>query len=214
MPHRNRQVVLFRKKKKTALVIAKSNRRILKSGIENKETFDNDINVNITNGATTFDLTNVAQGVNAAQRLGNKVTWKNLEIDLAIQLVDAGQKALVRVLLIKDKQPQGNPVNPVDIFDDNTIVNVLTSRFNRNNVGGINRFIIMMDKLIQLDRTAGPRARIMKIRRKLNLQTRYSAAGGTIGEVLTNGLTLMLIGTEAANLPTVNIGSRRNFIDL
>lgn len=148
-------------------------------------------------GVRCIDLTGLACGAEAHQRIGNKVTWKS--INLILSLENAGDKDQdVRCMLVLDKQPNGALFTLDQIIrwqvDKNTSIAM------RNN-DWIKRFSVFKDYKTTLSNVSKDgNKKIIKLFKKLTFSSLYTANTGTFASIGTNALYLVLIGSVKTNI--------------
>lgn len=143
----------------------------------------------------------IAQGTGESQRIGRKVTIK--QIGWRFQLLLPGQADIttstetVRVIMYLDKQANKLTAAATDILE--------TANFQSfNNLSNRKRFRTLMDRVYTLntgvgagDGTAndtGPTAIDDTFFKKVNIPLEFNAAAGALSEITSNNIGVLLIG--------------------
>lgn len=145
--------------------------------------------------------------------MGNRVTIKSLELRLAVgTTTTAAASQFVRFMVILDKQCNGANL---------TIGNVLSpaSFYGFRNLDYRKRFKVLLDKAFTLAVPGGDTNKrhfhiYMKFRRPIIVD--YNGGGaGTIGDIASNSLTLLCIGTVGAgtNAASMDGNTRIRYLD-
>ena len=150
-------------------------------------------------------LNGIAQGDTSITRDGDSVKWISLFIRVNSVINAAASATRVRLMLLRDKQPNTGLSSTTNILADNT--NILSPR----NLDWNYRYKVYKDMVIHLN-TDRPEKEI-KIFMKLKFHTRYTDNGATVASISTNTLLLCFMSDEAVNEPTVTFYSRLRFID-
>lgn len=161
----------------------------------------NDIAVNNTNQFTTanaYGLNLIAQGTDANQRIGRDITMKRITWRMQLVRASGGtaSTAQYRIMLVYDKQTNGVAAT----YNDVTVSqgNVVYSALQPINLNWRERFVVLKDYhgvLSQFDDTG--MSKIIKGNWKGSLPVRYQGAGGTIADVNTGALYLMVVNDQA-----------------
>lgn len=150
----------------------------------------------------------VAVGGDPNTRVGRRVTMKsvNMRYILTCTAIPAGGPDglcpnRVRIVLIYDKAPNGVLPAITDIFDPTS---TFTSMLDLNNA---DRFVVIADEMseqVQEKTGAGVVGQALcsgTCYRKINMESVYGSAGGTITDVKTGAIYIMMCG-DATTLPT------------
>lgn len=162
---------------------------------------------------TSIQLSNIGPGDTSILRDGNMILIKKIDVDLTLKMNAAATSSQVRILLVKDKQPNGAVVPVADLLEVTT--NLLSILCPKNH-NFMKRFIILYDKVHILDQNVtavSSKSRHIHIKRKQNIKIQYDGVVGDITDVQTNSYTLILIGNEPTNEPTFDHFVRLSFID-
>lgn len=153
-------------------------------------------------------VSDVPQGTGQSDRVGRKVTGKSISCKGFIAVpsnpdfILAG--ARTRLVLVHDKQCNGQEVNPLDVFE---ISNVDSYR----NLANSGRFNILYDKTWTHTVKAGGGdglannatasfGQYFTINRKLHMPIEYDGPTGAVSEIQSNNLTWLSIGSTATTL--------------
>lgn len=181
--------------------------KFLKSVI-NVEKKYSDITFNTTVGTTpnVQTLNALAQGTSAITRTGQSVKFVSNFIRFYITQNGAATTTQVRLIMFMDRQPNSAGPGTTSLLADST--NILSPL----QIGNSKRFRVMFDRLIRLD-TNKLNAEV-KLYRKLRFHTEFNTGNaGTIADITTNSLYVMMIADQNTNQPTISFWSRVRFID-
>ncbi len=151
-------------------------------------------------------LNGTAPGDDFDTRDGRQIRVKSVQVTITWIQHATAVVTFLRVIIFIDKQP--NEVTPVvtQLLDTSSIVSF-------RNLDQRKRFIILKDKVLTMS-DVGTKQGIMKWYKQLDAKTMYDAGtAGTIADITTNALFLMLVSSEASNQPTVTRVTRVRFID-
>lgn len=165
---------------------------------------DTSYSASLSGSGAIMNLIDIPQGDTSEQRIGNSIKLTNVLIRGDAIINSADTNSLVRLVLVRDLQQQGDsPPVWLDIFDTATPNTAL----NRNNAG---RFKILADRRFTLSKN-GQDVHLFKIFKKLNFHVRYNGPLAT--DFQKNGLYLAWITGESTNLPTIDVTARVSYID-
>lgn len=169
--------------------------------VEYKVADVNNSSVTVGNSGQTYNLSDIAQGTDATQRIGRQIRNKSLQYKFWFRIHPSAANTKVRCILIKDTQPELGVLSLSEILSGSDIDAFKT--FNSKN-----RIIFLRDMHINLDQEAAPLA----VRRgylRLNDHTVWDSSGN-----LTKGkYILFVLSSEATNQPILDFHSRLRFID-
>lgn len=178
------------------------------SGIEKKNIDDS--SGKFTSGSSTWTisvLNDVTQGTSATTRVGRKILMKSLLLQ-GVLTTGAGT-SVSRIVIIYDRQSNGNVPIATDIFTSNTIMAAM-------NLDNRDRFLVVADIFPGDDseNLSGNVSGSVGYKRfiKMNLETIYAGNAGTIADIMSGAL---LICTNC-NGATINQESgiqRIRFVD-
>jgi len=171
-----------------------------------------DVTSSITGAAaTTWSpvtlITTIAQGSSSAQRIGRKVVLKNAQVRYTATN-GGGTATPFRILMVYDHSPNG----VLPLITDILITNDINSPLNLNNS---DRFLVLRDSYPRseksVDGTVSVSDLMFKKFKEGGLQSQWIAsATGTIADVTTGAIYLMICGTAAV---TLAFTSRVRFTD-
>lgn len=159
-------------------------------------------------GATL--LNGIAQGDLATQRTGMAVKMLSLDIKLESLSNATATSNISRLLVIRDKQPNGASLTAAGVLTAPTDVNSMY------NLGNAFRYQILKDIRWSQTNLSDTQQILRKIHVPLNFTTHWSTTGtgATIADITTNSLYLMYLGDEVTNGASVNAYCRVRFSDL
>ncbi len=191
---RRRKVGLARKVNRIAKTVASKERKFIDTQI---------LNTAMSATGTITQLTNLTIGNTDTTRIGSKVTVVGV---LLTYLQNSDITTNTRVMLVQDKQTNGAVYIPADVLQDVTAQDMIVSPRNSDNK---RRFRVWLDKNHSFS-VAGTGTRYFKKFYKMNLPIRYDSNAGTIADLTSNSLSL-LISTETAGAGVVNTVFARIF---
>ena len=150
----------------------------------------------------------IVQGITENQRIGRKCTIRSIHWKYRVDLPEVGPVASpntideVRVILYWDKQANKLTAAGTDVLE------TATPRSFRN-LANAGRFVILLDKLHTLNWTtlasdaAGAYRQAEVVRefsfnKQCNIPIEFSGADGTMDEITSNNIGVLLIGTNGA----------------
>lgn len=155
---------------------------------------------------TNGDLPLIAAGTGESQRVGRKVWIKKIQMKYTVTLsatsgaTIGAAKDRVRVILYHDKQCNG-AIPAASIILQTVTVNGF------RNMENIGRFNILYDKIHVMNITAAAGdggandtpviARQGQFYKNCNIPIEYSGTAGTIGEIRSNNLCILVVATDA-----------------
>lgn len=172
-------------------------------------------------------ISGISQGIDTSQRIGNEVNVTSLQFR-AILRTNVLQLATstVRMLIVKDKGPDGAAPSIGQILDTTTISRTTIAPYNRNNS---DRFKIIYDKLFSISPngtrdsvdTAGNINADVLIEKELNFKKKFkmghkmkfTGTGSGLSFVASNSLLFIVLGALSTNVPTITIGTRMYYKD-
>lgn len=164
----------------------------------------------------------INSGTDACQRLGRKVNPRSFMLRVGAQIDDSavatptgsnpvGSEQTVRVVVVLDKQPNGQIAVAGDVFMDPTqlantgagpndrLLYTASSSFMQLN--NRDRFVVLADEKVNLS-VYGHSHHQFEIRRNINLETIYSASVGnnsTPAQISSGTILVFFLGDEYAN---------------
>ncbi len=155
-----------------------------------------------------FSLVNMIKGDDDNLRQGNQIRVKLVYLNALIKINASATNTTLRYMIILDKQCNGvNPTAP-ELFQDNTVNDIMVSPLNPDNKF---RFRILYNKLVKLSTTL-PTVQLKKYL-KVDYIIRYDGNAGTTADITSNNLIVLLFSDEVTNDPTVTHNIRMSYID-
>lgn len=165
----------------------------------------------VTQTALIYNLSNIAQGTDDINRIGNSIVPKNLEIRYIVQVDTAGTNGsiynkFVRVVIVQDKEQQGT--DPTFAGADTSVYNPVTTGVNEHMVPILftnrKRYKILHDEVhamgantfttVGAQTAFGAPLRVFKHKKfKLNGTINYDATAGADTSNREGALYLMVI---------------------
>ncbi len=177
-------------------------------GLVNTEFKTNDIvaSTTVTTAPLISNINGLATGDQFNTRDGRVVRWKSIEVMLNISMHTTPIEDSIRIMVVIDKQPNEIVLVIADLLTATTMQGL-------KNLDGRKRFIILKD--LTLDLSVGKGTNITwKWYKKLDMKSIYDDSdAGSIVDLTTNAMYLILFGTEATNGMTVGRSTRMRFID-
>ncbi len=177
-------------------------------GLINVEFKTNDLAASATLTTTPLIavLNSISTGDQFNTRDGRKVRWKSVQVNLEITMHATPINDMVRIMIVIDKQPNEIGLVIGDLLDTTTICSF-------RNLDQRKRFVILRDDVITLS-VGGGTVKYWNYYRKIDMITIYDDSdAGTIADISTNAMWLVMFSTEATNGPTVSRCTRMRFID-
>lgn len=199
--------------------------------IKNKEEVkyaDEFSNFNCSQGGTAFTVNNIAGGNTAITRVGDDITMTSLQFKYAIacsasQLVSQ----VVRVMIVIDRLHNNSTSSfdgvPIDatgkgLLDNSVITDI---RYMPRNLQNQPRYKVLYDKFhvccpnsINTAATTSLQLEIHKtVNLKLNHNVRYAGAGGAVGDINRNALSIFVACSSPTTPPVFQYGARVFFKD-
>ena len=168
--------------------------------------------INVTAAATVSTTASIivinpsVMGDDFDSRDGRVIRLKSVQLTLTAAIGATTTFSFVRVMVVIDKQPNEISMVITNLLD---FANITSHR----NLDGRKRFVILKDKILELSQV-GKRTGIIKWYKELDMKTIYDDSNtGTIVDITTNTLYLVLISDEASLVPFVTRTTRVRFID-
>lgn len=159
--------------------------------------------VNLQSQAFHQLLNGISQGTDAQQRVGRRINIKSIEMKVHASTMAITKMALVRFVIVLDKQPNGQVATWEQVYDVDTVLNANTPYALRN-ISNKQRFWVLWDSgLIPIigDASAKESSNSAMIAtremyKKVNIPVQYNqGTDATIGSIATNALYLMGVST-------------------
>jgi len=156
----------------------------------------------------------IPQGVTESSRVGRKCVIKSIHCRGSIRLKEqttAGGNAMLRVMLVLDKQCNGQDGDMTDVLDSIPLI------FSFRDLANTGRFQVLYDKMFVLNHLSGSGRgttdtlsygeveRFFKFNLKVNIPIEFSDVTGAIGEVRSNNI---FFTTAAQSLNSLAIDTK------
>lgn len=164
--------------------------------------------VAFTTGMTCIN--EIGQGAAVNQRVGNKVVIRSIAHNCILSATATPVLMTVRALLVYDRQTNGTAPTFADILANTAGA----SGFNAGvNIANRNRFQIIRDTRVTID-DAGNRMAPLKIYAKGYWPVEYGANAGTIGDIRTGAIYLIMFTAQfVANVQVYQNETRIRYQD-
>lgn len=161
----------------------------------------------IPNTGTVTHLTAISQGDTAAGRTGNSLLLRSLTYRARFEINSAvtSNTAITMIVFMDKQQVSDTAPAPGDILTGLSTESLLSL-----NTGG--RFRIMMRKSYVLTPASGGRPAI-EIAKYFNIQKHVRYNGTASTDIQKNGLYVLLISSEATNVPSITGNFRIGYHD-
>ncbi len=168
-----------------------------------------------TSSATAVSASGTVQLLNATiagddfdNRDGRVIRCKSIQYAINIIMEPAtAVNTTTRVMLVIDKQPNGVLMTVGELLTSGA------SNLDFRNLDNRKRFIILSDKIVMQSNTANTLDRL-ELYKQIDMKTIYDDSNaGTIADIESNALFLVMISSEATNTPTLQVETRMRFID-
>lgn len=172
----------------------------LNSSIEKKVSLVERVLLPAVVGAQTLLLNGMSFGTEWGDRIGQKIKNNFLELNYGL-INNAGVPSIIRVMIVYDKQPQGQ------LFDEDRLWAVPTTDFERitsvkNQTFGTD-YSVLFDKLIVISGTTNNnsnRQRHFKIRLALNRVTQFNDVALANFTAMEKNALYFIIVSESVNV--------------
>lgn len=139
-------------------------------------------------------LNGIARGDSVSERTGRQVTMRSVYLQYELYAtVGTGLNQIHRVMLVLDKQVNATTPSVADIVSSGDVRGF-------RNLDNRNRFAILIDRHYEIAQsTTTGTHQFDKIYRRLNTITTYNNGdAGTVADIKTNALFLVILGSEGA----------------
>ncbi len=189
-----------------ALAVAKGLRRLLNVEIKN---FDTQSTVQAINQTPTIQqLSNIPQGDGTSARDGAQCKVIGVELNYTLSHNAAGGGNLIRIMLVLDKQTNQAIYAASDLLEDVTGNDNLVSPRNLNNK---HRFSVIHDRLHMMS-AATPVVHFRKFIKR-DILLRFDDSTPSIADLTQNSISLLQVGNNTSNLPTLTSFIRLRYVD-
>lgn len=144
-------------------------------------------------GSVTL-INGIARGDDINERDGREVTMKSIQCTVQLYVTDTtGLDQSQRILVVYDKQTNAAAPAVTDILTAATV-------FSPRNLENRKRFTVLMDRCYTLNASAeSGSSRLFKWYRRLRHPITFNSGNaGTVADIVTGGLYVVLIGNRAA----------------
>lgn len=220
------------KRAPTTKSLAKKIKQIeYKEEAKHYDTYDAGTVVTVAAPAT-YNIGTMSLGNTDSTRVGFAVSASSVQVRMQLKTNAVNASSIrIRVMLIWDSQPNGASAASAVILD-NSVITDLT--FAPHNYDFIKRFKFLHDRVYNITPNIQAQSSItnnltatatdtlasvnvvsksIQIFKKLNRQIKYHANGGTVADIQTNNLFLLVLSDQAANGPTIELGIRLYYKD-
>ncbi len=160
----------------------------------------------VDNVADIILLNGLAKGDDFDDRDGRVVRIKSIQVSLLYEINASASLTHVRVMLVLDKQPNEITMVITDLLDSSGLQTF-------RNLDQRKRFWIIWNQVVTMSIT-GMQGGTLNFYKKFNLKTIYDDSdAGTIADISTNAIYLVLLSNEPTNLPTIVRSTRIRYID-
>lgn len=140
-------------------------------------------------------------------RDGRSVRWKSIRVKINIFINQITITTVSRCMIIIDKQPNGTLMLIGDLLGH------LQSQLDVRNLSNRKRFVSLFDQRYATSIT-GNQVNLIDFYKKIDMITVYNEQNtGTITDIETNALYLVVLSNKAGAPPVVSIETRCRFID-
>ncbi len=154
-----------------------------------------DTNLSTTQNTTptVTGLALIARGDGASDRDGNRVKGIRLYYTLAAFRNSSASLTEIRFVIVRDKQQVADLApSYADVFESNSV-------FALRNDLTIERYTVLMDKLVLLDATQRSQ---WVTRGSLSYKQPIIFNGASVGDIQKNGIFFMIVSNEGSNVPS------------
>jgi len=178
-----------------------------------KKNIDTDtpalIAVGSTLGSGPTLLNTCAQGTTAITRVGRSIRMTSIQYRFigSLAATSVGSSPL-RLLIVYDKQTNQAAPTCADIMQSDTIESPLNLEKNK-------RFVVLFDDDVECIGTAGPQSWSRKGYKKINLETEFTGASGTVGYIIGGAVWAIVYqnGNIITTAPAMQLYTRIRYID-
>ncbi len=168
-----------------------------------------DSGINAT--GTVTPIMTITAGDDDSSRTGQQVKLTSIAWKGRIRLGGASTVDYVRLLIVKDKQPNNALFALGDLWHNHS-VGTSNQPFLHRDINNTRRFSVLYDRLLAVDSAAHPQASF-KMYKKLAIPLRYETDTGTISDFSETSISLVLISDTTADIPVITYNLRCRFID-
>jgi len=164
---------------------------------------DTSFNTDATTTGTVVSLATIGAGDTALTRDGNKIIVRSFELRVALELEAVTQNATVRMVLVRDKNPNG-----LQFSAFNSVFDTVSPQSLRI-IGALSRFDILMDKTFCINNNSGAVQKyFFKKYVKVRDNNLISYQDGTAAVPYSNNYSLIYCSDVAAGIADVNVNGQ------
>lgn len=162
-----------------------------------------------TSTIPTLQLLNgMVRGDDSNTRDGRQIRIKSIQCFFRVNMHASATATTVRYMIVIDKQPSAAAFTAADLLDTASAAQVDALR----NLSSRRRFVILKDRRLVVN-TDYPE-KVFRVYKQLDMKTVYDDSdAGSIADIQSNALYLVIITDEATNTPTCTNNVRIRFID-
>lgn len=185
------------------------------SGPERKQLYGSLTDTRLNTTANINCLNPLGQGTTDGTRIGDKVSFKSLDIRMRTY---CKIPTTIRLILFIDTKPRGSYPGVTDVLDSNDPQTGATGVLSHRNKVNLSRFIVLFDKWIAFNPpiTGVIQEKQFHFYKRLNLGTDYSRGNAnSYADIETNGVYMMGLSNNlnASDNPYYSFTLKWNYID-
>lgn len=135
----------------------------------------------------------IVQGDANGERNGDSITITSMYVQMLLTTPTAGDRNMLRMIIVLDKQCNGATPQLAEIFADGSSQDNLVSPLNLDNK---HRFRLLSDELVEIN-DQGRSSHIYRKYLKCNIKIRYEASTSAITDLVSNNLIFYPLGLTA-----------------
>ena len=189
---------------KKALTIANRNASALKRARDN-----NDIKTTgqaVGSDPIKYLINGLETGAGEGKRIGNSISINSLKLTSSFKISEDAEATIVRLILVYDKGADNAVFTNADLL---TVTSSPDNMYSFFRTDTSKRFRVVFDRLYNLSKN-GVQSRTVKWSKKYKqpLVAKYSANNGTIADIETGSLYLMVLSDDNTNKPVFSFTLR------
>ncbi len=162
----------------------------------------------IQNTPVIVQITNIPQGDTSETRDGAQVKLTRLSIKYKFVGGNAAD-AMVRIMLIHDKQTNQAIYSASDLLQDVTANDNIVSATNLDNKY---RFHVLYNKVVRLSNATNNTV-YQEIMKDVDIRLRFDASTPSIADLTSSSLSLLFVSTLTTTAPLLTLFSRVRYVD-
>ena len=166
---------------------------------------DVDIADTPTSSGTVLNLSNIAQGDDSDDRTGNSIKAVSLTGRWSAEMHASATFTTFRMIIFRDNEQNGSDPTPANVLEQ------VSTRGNLNK-DSYGRFTVLRDWYIGLHADARD-AHVAKFYKELNHHIYYSGTTATDASNRKGALYVLMLSSEATNVPSIAGRIRLRYID-